>query len=873
MFDTKTRTMVTIKKGLFIFFGLVIALISNAGPRDFTTVLFNADRDFNGVFIYTIVQDDDGFLWIGCNDGLYRFDGQEMLNLRKKDTTISSTITASTISNDGHVYLGYIGGGISIVEHGRYRKLLSNEELPNRIEQLKVDDSNALWGLTRNQGMVMIDGDSIKRFQLPILNELVSNDFVVIEDKIFVGTNEGVVEFRIKDGDLIPAQLIAGTIGLNVSALYQDKDDANLLWVGTNDGLYRYRISQSEINLVEGFPEHVQISSIAEDDLNTLWVGTYNHGLVEVDLKRGEIEALTYFNTSSGFESNEIQEVYVDNENEVWVGTFGRGLVQLNRAYFHHYELYRTIGVQGIHSIANYQEDELLLATDKGIVHVYHKPQRDSLIFEKLAYTEKYSFTSLAIMGQEVWAGTKRNGVVRIDLENGQLEKILLNPLDPLNTHLIRDIQVDLDSNVWVSAAGNGVYHLTSDGELIEHYNTRSGFYHNEIFSIYPDRAGNVWFGSHAVGLAVLQRDGQMKFLTKDKVFPAFDINSIIQDESGKIWIATAGSGIYSFDGENFKQFTEEENDLLSNFCNAVMVDNIGQIWVGHRLGISLIQPDYELVRVFSHPSELGETESELNSVIKDVHGNVFFGNPFGITKVNLPHFNFKIDKRETHIKDIRLFFQEVDLLEHTKADKLDNILPSDLRFSHEDNHLSFDFVSINLRNPDAIYYQFTLEGYDKTWSRINKSNIATYTNLDPGKYTFKVKESDHPELWSDAEYSSITFSIAPPYWRTWWFYLLQIAFFLFIMYMTLVLSSRIKSQFVTRLMVYVSLFILFEYVHTEVEPYVEKIAGETPIFQVGTNLLLALILLPVELRLSGFLKKRALSRERVDEAIEKNTE
>ncbi|WP_424963798.1 ligand-binding sensor domain-containing protein [Ekhidna sp.] len=858
-----------IKRGLFICFGLAVTLFLNAGPRDFTTVLYNADRDFNGVFIYTIVQDDDGFLWIGSDDGLYRFDGQEMLNLNKKDSTIKSIITASTISKDGHVYLGYIDGGISIVEHGRYRKLLSSDDLPNRVEQLKVDESDILWGLTRNQGMVMIDGDSVRRFQLPILNELISNDFVVVGNKIFVATNEGVVEFRIKNNELVPAQFTTGTIGLNATALYQDKDNPNLLWIGTDDGLYRYQIEQNEIELVEGFPAHVRISSIAEDDLNTLWVGTYNHGLVEVDLKRGEVEALTYFNTSTGFESNEIGEVYVDNENEVWVGTFGRGLVQLNRAYFHHYELNKTIGVQGVHSIANYKEDELLLATDRGIVHVYHKPKRDSLIFEKIPYTQNYSFTSLAILGQDIWAGTKRNGVVKINIEDEKLEQVFLNPLDPVNAHLIRDIQLDLDGNVWVSAAGNGVYHLTAKGELIKHYNTRNGFYHNEIFSIYPDRAGNVWFGSHAVGLAVLRKGGKMDFLSRDKVFPAFDINSIIQDASGKIWITTAGSGIYSFDGENFKQYTTKDG-LLSNFCNAAMVDNIGQVWVGHRLGISLIQPDYNLVRIFSHPSELGETESELNSVVKDTHGNVFFGNPFGITKVNLPHFNFRIIKRETHIKDIRLFFQEVDLLEHTQANKLDNILPSDLRFSHDDNHLSFDFVSINLRNPNAIYYQYTLEGYDKTWSQINKSNSATYTNLDPGTYTFKVKESDHPELWNDSDYASITFTITPPYWRMWWFYLVQIGFFLLFMYMTLVLSSRIKSQFVTRLMVYVTLFIIFEYIHTEVEPYLESFTGETPILQVGTNLLLALVLLPVEIRLSGFLKKRALRRAKINEAMEK---
>lgn len=868
MFATRTKAMI---KKLIYFLSLMafLAIGAFAGPRDFTTVLYNADRDFNGVFIYTIVQDDDGFLWIGSDDGLYRFDGKEMLNLNKKDSTINSLITASTISNDGHVYLGYIQGGISIVEHGRYRKIVSEEELPNRIEQLKVDESDILWGLTRNKGLVRIESDSITRFQTPILDELISTDFVVVKNKIFVSTDQGVLEFRIRDDKLIPSQFIESSIGLQTNALYLDKDNNNLIWVGTNEGLYRYDIGAQDFKLVKGFPKHVRISSIDEDDLNTLWVGTFSHGLVEVDLSGGEVEALTFFNTASGFESNEVGKVYVDNENEVWIGTFGRGLVQLNRAYFHHYELFKSIKVEGIHSMSNFNSDELLLATDNGLVHVYNKTKRDSLIFDKLLYTSEYSFTSIAVDGNEVWAGTKKNGVIKIDLNTQKIRRVFLDPLDPVQRHLIRDIQIDLDKNIWVSAAGNGVYHLRPDGTLINHYNTRSGFYHNEIFSIYPDRAGNIWFGSHATGLALLESGSKMQYLTKDNIFPAYDINSIIQDNLGTIWITTAGSGIYSFDGEEFKQYTKEDG-LLSNYCNAAMVDNIGQIWVGHRLGISLIQPEYDLIRIFNHPSELGETESELNSVVKDVNGNVFFGNTYGITKVNLPHFNFRIKERDTHIKDIRLFFQEVDLLGYTMNDKIDNILPSDLTFSHSDNHISFDFISINLRKPDAIYYQYTLEGYDKSWSRINKVNSATYTNLDPGTYTFKVKESDHPDLWNDTNFASISFTIDPPYWRTGWFYLLQIAGILLILYITFILSAKLKSQFAARLMVYVSLFILFEYVHTEVEPYLEAFTGETPIFQVGTNLMLALVLLPIELRLSSYLKKRASRREKIASAMNK---
>ncbi|MFY0607483.1 MAG: hypothetical protein JXR10_12255 [Cyclobacteriaceae bacterium] len=836
---------------------LTLVSVCMASQRDFTIKVYNADRDFNGVFIYTIVQDDDGFLWVGGDDGLYRFDGNQMLNLNKGDSTIDNLVTASVISADGHVYMGYYAGGISIVEHGRYRKILQKEELPNKVTKLHAQKDNSIWGLTNNRGLVHIVNDNVTHYEF---DEFIGYDFVVIDEDILVATNDGLLLLGYDGEDIIWKGLLESTEGLGLNSLLQDDHQPDLIWVGTDDGLFTYHVGDEELTPLEHFPEHMQVSSMSKDQLNTLWVGTKNHGLIEVDLKGVEVDALTYFNKRSGFESNQIGEVYVDTENEVWVGTFGRGLVQLNRAYFHHYELFNTINVQGVHAVANWAEDELMLATESGLVHAYHRELNDSLIFEKLEYTNKYSFTCLQIDGEYAWAGTKNFGVLKINVATQEVIPVEISPQDLVIQNMIRDIKIAPNGDIWVSAAGNGVYHLSSTGELIEHFNTRSGFYHNEISTIHPDNAGNVWFGSNATGLALLTKDGKMRYLSKDEIFPSFDVNTISQDLKGDLWITTQGAGIYRFDGETFQQF-QEKDGLLSNYCNASFVDNIGQIWVGHRLGISLIHPDYELIRTFHHPGELGETEAETNSVCRDTHGNIFFGNPFGITKVNLPHVNFKIAKRHTHIKDIRLFYQSEDLLAYTDRSKLDDMLPSDLDFPYDQNHMTFDFVSINLRNPQAIFYQYKLEGFDKDWSPVEKSDHATYTNLDPGTYTFKVRESDHQELWDD-EYAAITFEVSHPYWERWWFYLLQVVIIFTVMSLTYFLSSKVKNLFLIRLMVYVSVFIAFEYVHTEMEPFLNEVSGETPIFQVGINLVLALILLPIEIRVTKYLKARRIAME-----------
>ncbi|UXX80062.1 hypothetical protein N7E81_02945 [Reichenbachiella carrageenanivorans] len=848
----------------------IVGMSLHASVRDFTVKQYGLDQDFEGIFIYSIVQDLDGFLWVGSDDGLYRFDGKKMLHYSQMDSMVGDLVTACVVGPDEHLYLGYYNGGVSIVEHGKYRKLIGAEAASgsSKLNRFYQDDDQALWGLTQNSGLVKIENGETKHIEIELLSQLISYDLIRHHDRFYIGTNEGLLMLKWNEDDEIsPIGFVVGSFGKTVNALYEDPHDDEILWVGTDEGLFYVEHGASTkgiFNPVEGL-EQKRITSITRDHLQTLWVGTAASGLVEIELKDSHAHRLTYFDKVHGFPGNQISSLYVDRENEIWVGTFGHGLIQLNRAFFHHYELKKSSDIEGVNDIHYVNEDLYYLGTDKGLVKVFNRPEQDSLIFEMIEETKKFQITRIFEEQGTVWLGTRTRGLIRYDIAKKEFKDIKLSPVDVGLSHHVRYIARANDGNLWVSIAGNGVYHINHQGELLEHFNTRMGFYHNEIFAILPDQAGNIWFGAQSVGLALLKPGKEMAFLTKDDVFPARDINSISQDQTGMIWIATSGSGLYSFNGNNFQRF-DEETGLLSNFCNAVEVDSAGQVWVGHRKGLSLIQSSYGIVRRFNHPSELGETEAILNAVTKDAKGNIWFGNPYGVTKVILPHIQHRIEKRRTHIQDIRVFFERVDLLAHSKQAKLDDMLPNDLRFNYKENHLTFDFVSINLKKPEGIFYQYQLEGYDKQWSPITSVNMATFTNLDPGKYTFRIRESDHSQFWND-NYEEIDFVIDSPYWKKWWFYLLQISIMVALFSITYLISAKGQNLFVIRLMVYVSLFIVFEYIHTELEPYIESIVGETPIFQVCANLALALVLLPIELRMAKYLRNRESLR-----AKEKNS-
>ncbi len=839
-------------KRFFSIIALLIVFLVHAGVRDFTLKRYGIDQDFEGIFIYDIVQDEDGFLWIASDDGLYKFDGLKMTNLSKVDTTMDELITASVVSSDGHLYLGYFTGGISVVEHGRYRKLIQPEDLPGNVVKMRLDEKGVIWALTQNGILVSIDGDKIQYTTIDLLGEMVSNDFIFHHEWLYIGTSEGLVRFQQTDGIFHINGFVLGVESIKVNSLYEDPFKDKVLWVGTSDGLFEVRHGDDENLEAVGGTEHFNITTIAKDHLETLWVGTSFHGLVEVDLLNNEVHKITYFNKSTGFPSDQINSIYVDRENEIWIGSFGNGLIQLNRAFFHHYELSKSKKIQGINAVVQISEDLFFFGTESGLVKAYNLPSKDSLNFDILNFGRHLEVTALLRHKELVWVGTKSHGLFSYDFLANKLTPLPFR--DFIGNKEIRCIAEGENSTLWISVAGHGVFQISKTGEILNELNTRNGFYHNEIFSILTDTEHNVWFGSYGAGLALLPKNGEMQYLTRDGIFPARDINTLKQDAEGAIWIATT-LGAYGYDGEEFISYRQTDG-LLSDHCNSLEIDNAGQVWIGHRKGLSLIQSEYGIIRRFNHPAELGETESVINAVLKDNQGNIWFGNPYGTTKVILPHIQHKIAQRKTHILDMRLFYDQVDLLTFSKQEKLDNILPNDLRFPHDQNHITFDYISVNLKNPEGIYYMYKLEGFDDEWSPITRKTEAIYNNLDPGSYSFLVKESDHPERWAE-EYEQVSFRIRNPYWESWWFYLAQLALIAGLVFITAKLSKRLHSLFWVRIMIYVSLFMVFEYVHTELEPYIEQLSGEASIYEVVLNLVLALMLLPLELRLAKYLKKR----------------
>jgi len=214
----------------------------------------------------------------------------------------------------------------------------------------------------------------------------------------------------------------------------------------------------------------------------------------------------------------------------------------------------------------------------------------------------------------------------------------------------------------------------------------------------------------------------------------------------------------------------------------------------------------------------------------------------------------------------MRLFYKPIDLLQFTDNEGVrETNIPKGLKFRHNQNDITFDYIAINLREPEKNRYEYRLIGYDKKWSPPVKQTSMTYTNLDPGKYTFELRESNNEVYWSDDNISKASFQISPPYWDTWWFVSGEIIFLVMLLLFTIVFSQRLRNKGMIKFMLYMSLFIIFEYFHTLLEPYLEGVSGVAPIFQVMMHTMLALILFPVENITTRYLMKRKKAKEEAE--------
>lgn len=819
--------------------------------------------------VQTITEDRYGNLWFGTVGGVSKFDGKYFQNFNSKNGLTNEAIMSILEDKKGNIWFGTFGGGIVklVCENSSLGKksdttlitYTTEQGLANNFVYTMLEDNNGnLWIGTYGGGISKLildnDNETEMNFQnFTTENGLGSNRVVSIwEDKngdLWFGAMGGGLSKIILNGkeDTLTTfenfTIQHGIPDNNVLSIQGDQNGD--LWLGTGGGVSRLVLSDSKgFPSFENFTTHQGlidnvIWTMLEDKNGNLWFGSHNKGISKFQGKIFEI-----YSTNEGLNNDQIWAVIEDIRSDLWVGSYGGGVYkliisesELNNIVVEHFTEDLGLIDNYIHTIFEDHNEYIWFGTKNGVT---------KLITPALTITDndvklQNITTQQGLINNEVhaiaedsygniWFGTKGGISILTPINNNgynfSMQSFTIE--DGLINNIVNSILEDNNGNIWIGTYGGiskvSGYEYKDTTIAFTNYTIKEGLANNIVFSILEDTKGNLWFATEG-GLSKL-------------VLPASPRNSGGSDSEG--------SPSY------FQNFTTKDG-LKSIGYWLSCFDNEGNLWISHTKGIEkLVLSESEgttminYIRHYGYLEGFTPLETNANAVYKDRKGNMWFGTSKGLVKYNPKEDRINMVEPRTHITNLHLFGKKTDFTTWCDSVNLKTNLPVNLKLPYDKNNITFVYIGIHFKIPEKVQYQYMLEGLDRDWSEVTTETFTKYTNLDPGKYTFKVKAGNSDGIWNQKP-TEFSFVIIPPFWQTWWYYTSEISFcFTLIAISFFVNKSRTKSR-VSSAFSLIAIILIFEFINISIEPYIEGFAGEVPLIKLVLNVSLALSLNPLE--------------------------
>jgi len=819
------------------FFLLILPLLSYADQTDVEFKRISTREGLSQTSVSSIVQDFRGFMWFGTEDGLNRYDGRSF-RIYNNDFNDAASLSYNNISavfedKQKNLWIGTLGGGLNKYIRDKdkfihYTECVddSNCITDNFIRAIIEDHLGRLWIGTDN-GLNIFDPKTeifTKIFSGGSTKLDSSKITALLEDDsglIWIGTNNGLHRYDpgTKEIDTYYADPKDLSSLSDNFILYLMQDKTGNIWAGTNNGLNKLdlvknTISQYKTTSKKSFRlSHNKISNILQDKNGNIWVSTDGGGLNKLNPKTDKISFYKskLYNPQS-LASNHVAVLYEDRSGIIWIGT-RNGLNKYDQFAkpFRHYKSeiagQNSLNANDIYAFYEDDNDILWIGTYGGGLNrldrktetfKYYTHNADdpaSISNDKIRTIIKDKYGIL-------WVGTE-NGLNQFNNETESFRRINHNPNDEssLSSSYVRIIFEDKTGSLWIGTT-NGL-------NLFDHRQNRfiryfhdpqdsTSLSNNYIYSIIEDSDGDMWIGTIS-GLNRFDRNKQ-KFITYNvqrgnkTSLNNNEILSIYQDDSGIFWMATAG-GINKFNKETgeFKFYTEKDGlpgDLVFN----ILEDNQGSLWLSTVQGLSKFNPQTEEFRNFDVSDGIQDNEFDLGAALKLRSGEFLFG---GINGFNLFHPDSINDNQfipPIVLTDFQIFNKSIPI---SSKDNPNNILTKSIneadriKLSYKDRVLLFQFVALHFSAPEKNKYAYILEGFDEKWNQVGNRNFASYTNVPPGEYVFRVIGSNSDNVWNE-EGASLHIEITPPFWETSWFR--AIVFILLISFIFSVYKIRTKS-------------------------------------------------------------------------------
>ena len=817
-------------KYLSLLFSLLFgSLGSLAQQKDITFEHFSIQNGLSQNTIRAIVQDKKGFMWFGSEDGLNRFDGYSFKTYKSTEGVRSSLsdnlIYALFVDRDNTLWIGTNNGGLVKYksDQDKFESFKNYYNQPdsapiNYVNSIVQDKNGFLW-VGSYDGLAKFD--TKKGVFVSVFNEnsapdsFIDNNIVCIcldkEDMVWIGTKYGGLfrldphTMEIKNYRLESLQ--PNLLNNKINCLTFDK--SGMLWLGTANGLYRFNPSNERAERFykddkdSSSLSSNEITSVFQDSRGQIWISGHN-GL---NLYRPDTKNFYHYKSDPGsatsLSDNGIYSIFEDRYGQVWLGGETKGINKFNtrtkrfQHYFHQWGNKNSISGNTIRELYEDDENNLWIGifgngldllnrkTDK-ITHFKHEENNPNSIADDRVCAV------LKDRKKNIWVGMWDGGLDKMVFKNGKYS-ITHYKHDPKNSkslsnNVVQEIFEDKWGRIWIGSKQGIDLFDDEKNEFINFSkakNNNNSLIHNSVQSgcIVQDQFGNLWIGSWG-GLTMVKLSFETRmpiafyqFKQDRRNRNSLSDNRVVSlhiDKHHHLWVGTFGGGanklIFDKKGNiNKVVHYTENNGLPNNEIFSIQEDAHENIWMSTNKGLAKLNPETEKFCNYDISDGLQSNQFYWGAGTSLKTHELAFGGINGINIFNPDSIKNDLSVPQTVLTGFKIFNEKIAVGPESKL-KINITEVKQIELQYTDKVISFEFSVLHYASPEKNRYAYKLEGFDKQWIYTDSKNrIATYTNLDPGKYTFKVKGCSADGIW-DEKGTSVNIVIRPPFWSTWWF-------------------------------------------------------------------------------------------------------
>ncbi len=749
-----------------------------------------------------------------------------------KNSLSSNSIWALNEDSKGNIWAGTKNGWLDfynpVTEKFKHWKIESRITGENTITAIYEDRAHFIWIGTYRSGLYRLNPNSgnLKHWESKQNNDAsLSNNYIssILQDdkgNIWIGTYYGLNKFNPKLSlekfkrylhQPVNSNSISDNIVWNLT---QSQSDSSLFWIGTANGLTSYRTDK---NIFTQFkipnPNNLQFGTSAGSVIEEfsgnekiLWIDSYA-GLIRLNITTGNFIRFTSDkNNPNSIASNQIHKTIRDRSGVLWIATsnglnsFSSAKAKFNnellsKCRFTNYDL---INKKNIKTIVKTPDHRIWLGTESGLY--FFSDSRENKIIKSYYQTGKLNIWSLAPgKKDELWIGTYGFGVYRFNIKSGELAPFSYNgkkfatPAVKYNKSIFKD----KSGNIWIGYWGFGLGCINASTGKYEHWlnnqaNSNS-LSHNDVWVIYQDKKGRIWIGTNGGGLNLFEENSGGQFYrwiyedNNPKTISSNSIYSICESTNHEkeqksintiLWVGT-NNGLNKFEindsntsvsikkpSVKVTHFTIKDG-LADNSINSIIEDDAGNLWLGTNSGITLFNPVKNKFTNFNNADGIIGESFYSSSVSKDENGIIFMGSTSGLNYFSPDEIKLSNYSPPILITDFMVFNEPVKVNANAGL-KLSILYTSSIKLNYKQNVFSFQFAALDYSSPQSIKYSYKMEGFDKDWVKSNSRRFVTYTNLNPGEYTFKVKATNSDGIWNK-NIKTLGVTITPPWWQTPW--------------------------------------------------------------------------------------------------------